>query len=85
MLNELQKQGVLGELRKSVRRGTPYLGTSVGVNVAGPTIATTNDMPIVHVKSLAALGIIPFQINPHYVEPEKGSRHQGETREQSDQ
>ncbi len=82
LLNALQKQGVLAELRKSIRRGIPYLGTSAGVNVASPTIATTNDMPIVHVNSLDALGVIPFQINPHYIEPGRGSRHQGETREQ---
>jgi dipeptidase E len=82
LLNELQRKGVLPELRQSIRRGIPYLGSSAGVNIASPTISTTNDMPIVPVRTLDALGVIPFQINPHYIEPEPNSRHQGETREQ---
>jgi len=78
VLNQLR---ALDALRKIVGEGVPYLGASAGSNLACPSIRTTNDMPIVEPISLSALGLIPFQLNPHYLDPDPGSSHQGETRE----
>lgn len=82
LLAALYALDLMGPIRERVARGMFYTGASAGSNVAGPTIRTTNDMPIVEPPSLAALGLVPFQINPHYVDPEPGSRHMGETREE---
>ena len=82
LLRDLRRLDVLDGIRDAARRGVPYLGASAGSNVACPSIRTTNDMPIVEVPALAALGLIPFQLNPHYLDPDPGSTHQGETRQQ---
>lgn len=82
LLKRLQQDGLLEPIRSRVRAGIPYLGTSAGSNIACPTIRTTNDMPIVEPESLDALGLVPFQLNPHYLDPAPGSQHMGETREQ---
>ena len=66
LVKELQERGLMGPIREKVLSGTPYLGVSAGANVACPTMMTTNDMPIVKPQSFDSLGIIPFQINPHY-------------------
>ena len=69
-------------MRIRVRGGLPYLGASAGTNLACPTIRTTNDMPIVEPPRLAALGLIPFQINPHYPVVRVLDGYFGETRDQ---
>jgi len=68
LLKTVQDSGLLDMLRERVHGGMPYLGASAGTNLACPTIRTTNDMPIVEPVSLVALRLVPFQINPHYVE-----------------
>lgn len=81
LLRNLYANQLLKPLQEQVLEGMPYIGTSAGTNVAGKSIGTTNDMPIVHVKSFDALQLVPFNINPHYQDPVEGSQHMGETRE----
>jgi len=82
LLDRLQRSGLLEVLRRRAAAGMPYLGASAGTNIAAPTIKTTNDMPIVQPAGFSALGLVPFQINPHYVDADPSSRHMGETREE---
>ena len=82
LLKTLQDEGLIGPLREGALAGTPYVGSSAGSNVAAPTIRTTNDMPIVEPRTLDSLGLVPFQINPHYLDPDPSSTHMGETREE---
>lgn len=81
LLYQLYKNNLLEPLKKSVLNGTPYLGTSAGSNICGLTINTTNDMPIVYPPSFKALSFMPFNINPHYLDPIPNNKHMGETRE----
>jgi dipeptidase E len=81
LLRHLYETDVLRYIRERVMDGVPYIGWSAGSNVACPTIRTTNDMPIVEPPSLGALGLVPFQINPHYLDAHPEG-HQGETREE---
>ncbi len=83
LLRDIHRLGLLEPVRRRVAGGTlAYMGSSAGTNVACPTARTTNDMPIVEPPSLEAFGLVPFQINPHYQDPEPGSTHMGETRQQ---
>ena len=83
LLDSLYTLDVVGELSLRVREGaTRYVGASAGTNVACPTIRTTNDMPICHPPSFAALGLVPFQINLHYIDADPASTFMGETRDE---
>lgn len=82
LLKTLQDTGQLEILRTRARNGMPYVGSSAGSGIAAPSIRTTNDMPIVEPASLTSLGLIPFQLNLHYLDSEPGSTHMGETREE---
>ena len=81
LVKELYDQNLLKILKDSINKGTPYLGTSAGSNIAGISMMTTNDMPIVYPPSYDTLGSIPFNINAHYLDPDPNSTHKGETRE----
>ena len=81
LLDKLYQYSLIDILKNKIDSGIPYLGTSAGTNICGMTIGTTNDMPIIHVKSFEALGIIHFNINPHYLDPIDGLEHMGESRE----
>jgi len=77
----LHQMDLIEPIRDRVMKGTPYVGWSAGSNVACPTIMTTNDMPITDPMGFQAFDLIPFQINPHYLDANPDG-HAGETREQ---
>ncbi|MEQ3663006.1 MULTISPECIES: dipeptidase PepE [unclassified Olleya] len=81
LVNALYKFKLINPLKAAVKNGTPYLGTSAGSNICGLTMCTTNDMPIVYPPSFKTLSFVPFNINPHYLDPDPSSKHMGETRE----
>lgn len=81
LVSQLHKKGLMTTLSEVIKNGTPYLGTSAGSNICGLTMQTTNDMPIVYPPSFQTLGVIPFNLNPHYLDPDLNSNHMGETRE----
>ncbi|WP_448698254.1 dipeptidase PepE [Mucilaginibacter sp. AW1-3] len=81
LVKQLHELDLMDNLKAAVEKGAPYLGTSAGSNIAGISMQTTNDMPIVYPPSFKTLGLVPFNLNPHYLDPDPTSRHNGETRE----
>ena len=81
LVSMLYKFNLLDAIQNAVENGTPYLGTSAGSNICGLTMGTTNDMPIAYPPSFRTLGLVSFNLNPHYLDPIEGSQHMGETRE----
>lgn len=80
LVKMLQEKGLMKVIKKKVKKGTPYIGWSAGSNIACPTLRTTNDMPIVQPLKFKTLKLVPFQINPHYLD-DNPANHGGETRE----
>lgn len=82
LLKGLQDGDLLNPIRRRVAADVPYIGSSAGSIVACPTLKTTKDMPVVQPTSFEALGLVPFQISPHYLDPDPASTHMGETQEE---
>lgn len=81
LVMQLHQNNQMQTLKKAIENGTPYLGSSAGSNICGLTMQTTNDMPIIYPPSFETLGVIPFNLNPHYLDADLQSKHMGETRE----
>lgn len=81
LVKTLHEEGLMNVLKKNVESGKPYLGCSAGSNIGGQNMKTTNDMPIVYPPSFDCMGLVPFNINPHYLDPNPDVKHNGETRE----
>jgi dipeptidase E len=81
LVKALHQLQLIESIQQAVRSGTRYMGASAGTNIASPTLRTTNDMPIVEPGRFNTLNLVPFQINPHYLDADPESRHAGETRE----
>jgi dipeptidase E len=82
LLHELHQNHLIEPIRRAVGAGVPYIGSSAGSIVACPSLKTTKDMPVVQPATFEALGLVPFQISPHYLDPDPNSTHMGETQEQ---
>lgn len=81
LVKTLHELGMMKHLSKNIKLGKPYLGCSAGSNIAGINMKTTNDMPIVYPPSFECMGLVPFNLNPHYLDPNPELKHNGETRE----
>ncbi|MDA9277022.1 dipeptidase PepE [Flavobacteriaceae bacterium] len=80
LVKQLHDNKLIDPIRKAINKATPYLGTSAGSNICGITMQNTNDMPIVYPSSFTTLGVIAFNINAHYIEPDPKTTHMGESR-----
>ena len=81
LVKTLHEQNLMNILSESVKSGKPYLGCSAGSNIGGINMKTTNDMPIVYPPNFDCMALVPFNINPHYLDPNPDLKHNGETRE----
>jgi len=81
LVKTLHEEGLMQVLKENIESGKPYLGCSAGSNIGGRNMKTTNDMPIVYPPSFDCMGLVPFNINPHYLDPNPDLKHNGETRE----
>ncbi len=81
LVKTLHEENVMTVLKQNIESGKPYLGCSAGSNIGGQNMKTTNDMPIVYPPSFDCMGLVPFNINPHYLDPNPELKHNGETRE----
>lgn len=81
LVKNLHENNLMSVLMQNVKSGKPYLGCSAGSNIGGVNMRTTNDMPIVYPSSFDCMGLVPFNINPHYLDPNPDLHHNGETRE----
>ncbi|MBW8522777.1 dipeptidase PepE [Chryseobacterium chendengshani] len=81
LVKTLHEANLMMVLKENVENGKPYLGCSAGSNIGGKNMKTTNDMPIVYPPSFECMGLVPFNINPHYLDPNPELKHNGETRE----
>ena len=81
LVKELHEKNLMQLLKENIEQGKSYLGCSAGSNIGGLNMKTTNDMPIVYPPSFDTMGLVPFNLNPHYLAPIEGSQHMGETRE----
>ncbi|MCJ8155080.1 dipeptidase PepE [Chryseobacterium sp. SSA4.19] len=81
LVKTLHEERLMSVLKQNVENGKPYLGCSAGSNIGGMNMKTTNDMPIVYPPSFDCMGLVPFNINPHYLDPDPDLQHNGETRE----
>ena len=81
LVSQLYQHNLITTLKEALLNGIPYLGSSAGSNIAGLTMQTTNDMPIVYPPSFQTLGLIPFNLNVHYLDADLQSKHMGESRE----
>ncbi len=81
LVKTLHEEGLMDVMKKNIESAKPYLGCSAGSNIGGQNMKTTNDMPIVYPPSFDCMGLVPFNINPHYLDPNPDLKHNGETRE----
>lgn len=81
LVKTLHEEGLMTILKQNIETGKPYLGCSAGSNIGGQNMKTTNDMPIIYPPSFDCMGLVPFNLNPHYLDPNPDLKHNGETRE----